>query len=66
MIMNFHAIAILIALLWTIIGIGIISYLFSMMRSMAEDLGRVNILLTVMANKQGATQSDIDAALGKK
>jgi hypothetical protein len=64
--MNFHHIVVLIALLWTIIGIGLISYLFSMLRSMSEDIGRVNILLTVMANKQGATQADIDAALGKK
>ena len=30
-----------------------------------SELDRLSVLLTVMANKQGCTQEDIDVALGK-
>jgi hypothetical protein len=34
-------------------------------KSVLKELDRVSVLLTVLANKQGCTQEDIDAAIGK-
>ena len=50
----------------TILGIGIAAYLGFIIRAIAAEVERANLLLTVIANKQGATQEDVEAALRVK
>jgi hypothetical protein len=64
--MNFHHVVVLIAVLWSLLALTGTAYLFSMLKAVAQEVEKVNILLTVIANKQGATEADVKAALGKK
>jgi len=64
--MKFHHAVILLSVLWSIAGVAITVYLFSMLKAVAQELEKVNILLTVIANKQGATDADVKAAFSKR
>ncbi len=56
----------LLAVLWTLVGAAIAYYFFTMLKAVAQELEKVNILLTVIANKQGATDADVKAAFSSK
>lgn len=48
-----------------IILIAIMFCLITLARNVINEMDRISVLLTVLANKQGCTQEDIDAAIGK-
>ncbi|GEM_PF-1614668 len=57
---------VIIALVWSIIGLAVMFYFLNIMKEIATQVDTIKILLTVLANKQGATQKDIEEALSTK
>jgi len=53
-------------LVWSIIGLAVMFYFLNIMKEIATQVDTIKILLTVLANKQGATQKDIEEALSTK
>ena len=53
-------------IIWTVLGVGMGAYIAFILRALASEIERANLLLTVIANKQGATQEDVEAALRTK
>ncbi|MDQ7824483.1 MAG: hypothetical protein RDV48_16900 [Candidatus Eremiobacteraeota bacterium] len=52
-------------IVWTIFFLAFGVYLNTMFKALAGELEKTNLLLTVIANKQGATEDDVRAALKK-
>ena len=48
-----------------IVLICIMFCLITLAKNIINETDRIAVLLTVLANKQGCTQEDIDAAIGK-
>lgn len=61
--MKFHHFISIMIVLWSIIGIAVMAYFFSVLRAVAHEVTKIVTLLTVIANKQGATHDDVKEAL---
>ncbi|MHC9544196.1 MAG: hypothetical protein AB9903_32180 [Vulcanimicrobiota bacterium] len=56
----------ILMVVWSIIGLAVMFYSLNIMKEIATQVDTIKILLTVLANKQGATQKDIEEALSTK
>jgi len=56
----------ILMVVWSIIGLAMMVHFMNIMKEIATQVDTIKILLTVLANKQGATQKDIEEALSTK